>query len=51
MFQTEKIAPDNLTAETLPMGWLVDSPADWGTPGADRFAALELPFKAVPAGS
>lgn len=39
------------TAETLPQGRLVDYPADWGTPGADRMAGLELPFKAVPAGS
>jgi glycine betaine/proline transport system substrate-binding protein len=39
------------TAETLPMGRLLDYPADWGTPGADRIAGLELPFKAVPAGS
>lgn len=39
------------TAETLPQGRLVDYPADWGTPGADRVAGLELPFKAVPAGS
>lgn len=39
------------TAETLPQGRLVDYPADWGTPGADRAAGLELPFKAVPAGS
>jgi len=39
------------TAETLPMGRLLDYPADWGTPGADRVAGLELPFKAVPAGS
>ncbi|MEM1382762.1 MAG: ABC transporter substrate-binding protein [Pseudomonadota bacterium] len=39
------------TAETLPMGRLVDYPADWGTPGADRITGLELPFKAVPAGS
>ena len=39
------------TAETLPAGRLVDYPADWGTPGADRVAGLELPFKAVPAGS
>ncbi|MEM0923807.1 MAG: ABC transporter substrate-binding protein [Pseudomonadota bacterium] len=39
------------TAETLPMGRLVDYPADWGTPGADRAVGLELPFKAVPAGS
>ena len=39
------------TAETLPMGRLIDYPADWGTPGADRVAGLQLPFKAVPAGS
>ncbi len=38
-------------AETLPMGRLVDYPADWGTPGADRMTGLALPFKAVPAGS
>jgi glycine betaine/proline transport system substrate-binding protein len=44
-------APVFATAETLPMGRLVDYPADWGTPGADRMAALELPFKAIPAGS
>ncbi|MGI9483489.1 MAG: ABC transporter substrate-binding protein [Hyphomicrobiales bacterium] len=39
------------TAETLPQGRLIDYPADWGTPGADRLKGLELPFKAVPAGS
>ncbi len=39
------------TAETLPNGRLIDYPADWGTPGADRLAGLKLPFKAVPAGS
>ncbi len=39
------------TAETLPMGRLVDYPADWGTPGADRLVGFDLPFKAVPAGS
>lgn len=39
------------TAETLPDGRLVDYPADWGTPGADRMKGLGLPFKAVPAGS
>ena len=39
------------TAETLPMGRLVDYPADWGTPGAERMAGFDLPFKAVPAGS
>jgi glycine betaine/proline transport system substrate-binding protein len=44
-------APKFATAETLPMGRLVDYPADWGTPGADRTAGLQLPYKAVPAGS
>ena len=39
------------TADTLPLGRLVDYPADWGTPGADRIAGLELPYKAVPAGA
>lgn len=39
------------TAETIPQGRLVDYPADWGTPGADRIKGLELPFRAVPAGS
>lgn len=39
------------TAETLPNGRLVDYPADWGTPGADRMTGFALPFKAVPAGS
>ena len=44
-------AQDFATAETIPMGRLVDYPADWGTPGADRMTGLDLPFKAVPAGS
>ena len=39
------------TAETIPAGRLVDYPADWGTPGSDRMVGLDLPFKAVPAGS
>ncbi|MCG6901577.1 MAG: ABC transporter substrate-binding protein [Rhodobacter sp.] len=39
------------SAETIPMGRLVDYPADWGTPGADRMTGFALPFKAVPAGS
>lgn len=39
------------TADTIPMGRLVDYPADWGTPGADRIAGFGWPFKAVPAGS
>jgi glycine betaine/proline transport system substrate-binding protein len=38
-------------ADTIPQGRLVDYPADWGTPGADRMTGLDLPFKAVPAGS
>ena len=47
----EDCAQQFATAETLPMGRLVDYPADWGTPGADRMTGLALPFKAVPAGS
>ncbi|MEO1199080.1 MAG: ABC transporter substrate-binding protein [Pseudomonadota bacterium] len=47
----KECAAEFATAETLPEGRLVDYPADWGTPGADRIAGLELPFKAVPAGS
>ena len=39
------------SAETIPNGRLVDYPADWGTPGADRMKGFGLPFKAVPAGS
>lgn len=39
------------TAETIPNGRLIDYPADWGTPGADRMTGLALPFKALPAGS
>lgn len=39
------------TAETIPQGRLIDYPADWGTPGADRVEALGLPYRAVPAGS
>ena len=39
------------TAETIPSGRLVDYPADWGTPGADRMTGLDLPIKAIPAGS
>ena len=39
------------TAETIPQGRLVDYPADWGTPGADRMTGFDLPLKAVPAGS
>lgn len=47
----KECAQNFATAETLPAGRLVDYPADWGTPGADRMVGLELPFKAVPAGS
>ncbi|SLN32228.1 Glycine betaine/carnitine transport binding protein GbuC precursor [Falsiruegeria litorea R37] len=47
----KECAQNFATAETLPAGRLVDYPADWGTPGADRMTGLELPFKAVPAGS
>ena len=39
------------SVETLPKGRLLDYPADWGSPGADRFSALDLDFTAVPAGS
>ncbi len=39
------------TAETIPQGRLLDYPADWGSPGADRMAGLDLPYKAIPAGS
>ncbi len=47
----QECAQNFATAETLPMGRLVDYPADWGTPGADRMTGFALPFKAVPAGS
>lgn len=47
----KECAPAFATAETLPAGRLVDYPGEWGTPGADRIAALGLPFKAIPAGS
>lgn len=45
-------ASEFATPETLPKGRLLDYPADWGTPGKDRIVeGLQLPFKAVPAGS
>ncbi len=47
----KECAANFATAETLPEGRLIDYPADWGTPGADRMKGLALPFKAVPAGS
>lgn len=39
------------SVDTLPKGRLLDYPADWGSPGKDRFGALGLDFTAVPAGS
>ena len=39
------------SVETLPKGRLLDYPADWGSPGKDRFEAMGIDFTAVPAGS
>lgn len=39
------------TVDTLPKGRLLDYPADWGSPGKDRFEAIGMDFTAVPAGS
>ena len=39
------------SVETLPKGRLLDYPADWGSPGKDRFEAMGMDFTAVPAGS
>lgn len=39
------------SVETLPKGRLLDYPADWGSPGKDRFDAMGMNFTAVPAGS
>ncbi|NDA08111.1 MAG: glycine/betaine ABC transporter substrate-binding protein [Alphaproteobacteria bacterium] len=39
------------TVDTLPKGRLLDYPADWGSPGKDRFEAMGMNFTAVPAGS
>ncbi len=39
------------SVETLPKGRLLDYPADWGSPGKDRFEAMGMNFTAVPAGS
>ena len=47
----QKCAQVFATAETIPNGRLLDYPADWGTPGADRMKGLALPYKAIPAGS
>jgi glycine betaine/proline transport system substrate-binding protein len=35
----------------MPKGRLLDYPADWGSPGKDRFEAMGLNFQAIPAGS
>ena len=39
------------TVETMPKGRLLDYPADWGSPGKDRFEAMGMDFQAVAAGS
>ena len=39
------------SVETLPKGRLLDYPADWGSPGKDRFEAMGMNFTAVPAAS
>ena len=39
------------SVETLPQGRLLDYPADWGSPGKDRFEAMKMNFQAIPAGS
>ncbi len=40
-----------VTAETFPDGRILSYPADWGTRSADIIAALDIDYKAVPAGS
>ncbi len=40
-----------VTAETFPDGRILSYPADWGTRSADILTALDIDFKAVPAGS
>ena len=47
----EKCADKFATVDTLPKGRLLDYPADWGSPGKDRFEAIGIDFTAVPAGS
>ena len=47
----EACADKFASVETLPKGRLLDYPADWGSPGADRFGAMGMSFQAVPAGS
>ena len=46
-----KCAAQFASVETLPKGRLLDYPADWGSPGKDRFEAMGMDFSAVPAGS
>ncbi|MFX0542658.1 ABC transporter substrate-binding protein [Roseovarius sp. S4756] len=40
-----------ITAETFPQGRILSYPADWGTRSADIIEALDIDYKAVPAGS
>lgn len=40
-----------ITAETFPEGRILSYPADWGTRSADIIKALNIDYKAVPAGS
>ncbi len=40
-----------ITADTFPKGRILAYPADWGTRSADIIKALDLDYKAVPAGS
>ena len=40
-----------VTAETFPDGRILSYPADWGTRSADIITALDIDYKAVPAGS
>ncbi len=40
-----------VTAETFPDGRILSYPADWGTRSADIIEALDIEYKAVPAGS
>jgi glycine betaine/proline transport system substrate-binding protein len=40
-----------VTGETFPNGRILSYPADWGTRSADIIKSLDIPFKAIPAGS
>jgi len=40
-----------VTAETFPDGRILSYPADWGTRSADIIEALDIDYKAIPAGS